>query len=564
MHENKNDEKEPTASLNFIEEIIHRDFETDKYQQRVHTRFPPEPNGFLHIGHAKSICLNFGLGLKYNGKTNLRFDDTNPTTEKDDYVEAIKADIEWLGFEWNEEPLFASDYFPQMYAYAVELIKKGKAYVDFSTPEEIAEQKGTPTQAGTGNKYRNTDVETNLALFEAMRNGEYADGTCVLRAKIDLASPNMIMRDPVIYRIKKAHHHRTGDNWCIYPMYDFAHCLSDSIEGITHSICTLEFEPHRELYDWILIELGVYRPQQIEFARLNLEYAITSKRRLLKLVEGGHVNGWDDPRLYTISGLRRRGFTAQAIRDLATTVGISKRESLTEVALMEYCLREDLNKVANRIMVVHEPIKVVITNYEAGKVEYLKAENNPEDATAGVREIPFAREIYIEADDFMENPPKKYFRLFPGGKVRLKHAYIIECNEVIKDEAGNIVELHCTYIENSKSGEDTSGVSVKGTIHWVAVETAQPVTLRLYEQLFVLPSLADVAEDKDFLDYLNPNSLTVKTAYAEPAIKNGKAGDKYQFLRKGYYCVDPDTTEGEMIFNLTIGLKDSWAKIAKK
>ena len=564
MHENKNDEKEPTASLNFIEEIIHRDFETDKYQQRVHTRFPPEPNGFLHIGHAKSICLNFGLGLKYNGKTNLRFDDTNPTTEKDDYVEAIKADIEWLGFEWNEEPLFASDYFPQMYAYAVELIKKGKAYVDFSTPEEIAEQKGTPTQAGTGNKYRNTDVETNLALFEAMRNGEYADGTCVLRAKIDLASPNMIMRDPVIYRIKKAHHHRTGDNWCIYPMYDFAHCLSDSIEGITHSICTLEFEPHRELYDWILIELGVYRPQQIEFARLNLEYAITSKRRLLKLVEGGHVNGWDDPRLYTISGLRRRGFTAQAIRDLATTVGISKRESLTEVALMEYCLREDLNKVANRIMVVHEPIKVVITNYEAGKVEYLKAENNPEDATAGVREIPFAREIYIEADDFMENPPKKYFRLFPGGKVRLKHAYIIECNEVIKDEAGNIVELHCTYIENSKSGEDTSGVAVKGTIHWVAVETAQPVTLRLYEQLFVLPSLADVAEDKDFLDYLNPNSLTVKTAYAEPAIKNGKAGDKYQFLRKGYYCVDPDTTEGEMIFNLTIGLKDSWAKIAKK
>lgn len=564
MHENKNDEKEPIASLNFIEEIIENDFTTNKYQQRVHTRFPPEPNGFLHIGHAKSICLNFGLGLKYNGKTNLRFDDTNPTTEKDDYVEAIKADIQWLGFDWNEDALFASDYFPQMYAYAVDLIKKGKAYVDFSTPEEIAIQKGTPTQAGTGNKYRDTDVATNLALFEAMRDGEYADGTCVLRAKIDLASPNMIMRDPVIYRIKKAHHHRTGDTWCIYPMYDFAHCLSDSIEGITHSICTLEFEPHRELYDWILIELGTYRPQQIEFARLNLEYAITSKRRLLKLVEGAHVTGWDDPRLYTISGLRRRGFTAQAIRDLATTVGISKRESLTEVALMEYCLREDLNKVANRIMVVHEPIKVLITNYDAAKVEYLKAENNPEDATAGVREIPFSREIFIDADDFMENPPKKYFRLFPGGKVRLKHAYIIECNEVIKDEAGNIVELHCTYIENSKSGEDTSGISVKGTIHWVAAPTAQPVTLRMYEQLFVLPSLADVAEDKDFLDYLNPNSLSIKTAYAEPAIKSAKAGDKFQFLRKGYYCVDPDTTENDLIFNLTIGLKDSWAKIAKK
>ncbi len=552
------------ASLNFIEEIIENDNASGKYAQRVLTRFPPEPNGFLHIGHAKSICLNFGLGQKYKGSSNLRFDDTNPTTEKVDYVDAIQRDIRWLGFEWAGEPKYASDYFAQMHAYAVQLIELGKAYVDFSTPAAIAEQKGTPTQAGVANEYRSTDVATNLAHFEKMRAGEYAEGTCTLRAKIDLASPNMIMRDPVIYRIKKAHHHRTGDTWCIYPMYDFAHCLSDSIENITHSICTLEFEPHRELYDWLLITLGTYRCQQIEFARLNLEYAVTSKRRLLRLVEGGHVTGWDDPRLYTIAGLRRKGFTAKAIRDLATTVGISKRESLTEKALLEYCLREDLNKVAQRLMVVHEPIKVVITNYEEAATEWLTAENNPEDPTAGTHQIPFTREIYIEADDFMEVPAKKYFRLAPNQKVRLKHAYIIHCDELIKDEAGNIQELRCTYLPNSRSGADTSGVSVKGTIHWVSVSHAKPVELRLYQELFALPSLADVPEDKDFLDFLNPNSLTVRTAFAEPAVSTAQAGDKFQFLRKGYYCADDDSTSEKPVFNLTVSLKDSWAKVVAK
>jgi glutaminyl-tRNA synthetase len=564
MHEKNTEEKEPIAVLNFIEEIIEQDLSTDKYQGRVHTRFPPEPNGFLHIGHAKSICLNFGLGQKYQGKTNLRFDDTNPTTEKDDYVTAIKHDIEWLGFKWNDIALFASDYFPKMHDYAVQLITLGKAYVDFSTTEEIAAQKGTPTQAGTGNKYRETDIATNLDLFARMRAGEFADGTCILRAKIDMASSNMIMRDPVIYRIKHAHHHRTGDTWCIYPMYDFAHCISDAIEGITHSICTLEFVPHRELYDWLLITLGTYRPQQIEFARLNLEYAVTSKRRLLRLVEGGHVTGWDDPRLYTISGLRRRGFTAQAIRDLATTVGISKRESLTEVALMEHCLREDLEKIAQRAMVVHQPLKVVIINYDEAQTEWLEAPNHEKNPDAGTRLMPFSREIFIEADDFSDNPPHKYNRLTPTQPTRLRNAYIISYEEAIKDADGNIIQLNCRYYPDSKSGSDTSGVKSKTAIHWVDAKNALPVELRLYEQLFALPSLNDVPEDKDFLDYLNPNSLTLHTAYAEPSLKNAKAGDKFQFMRKAFYCADPDSTPEKMVFNLTVGMKDSWAKINKK
>lgn len=560
MHEKNTEEKELTSSLNFIEEIIEQDFATDKYQGRVHTRFPPEPNGFLHIGHAKSICLNFGLGQKYKGKTNLRFDDTNPTTEKDDYVEAIKKDIEWLGFQWEAQPLFASDYFQQMYDFAVQLIAAGKAYVDFSTPEEIAAYKGTPTQVGRANQYRDTSIATNLDLFARMRAGEFADGHCILRAKIDMASPNMIMRDPVIYRIKHAHHHRTGDAWCIYPMYDFAHCLSDSIEGITHSVCTLEFVPHRELYDWLLISLGIYRPQQIEFARLNLEYAVTSKRRLLRLVEGGHVNGWDDPRLYTISGLRRRGFTAKGIREFATVVGISKRESLSEAALMEFCVREDLNKIAYRAMVVHQPLKVVIINYPEGQTEQLTAPDNPENPESATHELPFSREIYIEAEDFAENPIKGYNRLTPTQHTRLRNAYIIRFESIEKDADGNILQVNCSYYPDTKSGSDTSGMKAKTAIHWVEVSHAVPVELRLYEQLFALPSLADVPEDKDFTDYMNPNSLAICRAYGEPFVAQAKAGDKYQFLRKGFYCSDPDSTPALPVFNLTVSLKDNWKK----
>ena len=560
MHEKNTEEKELSSSLNFIEEIIEQDFATDKYQGRVHTRFPPEPNGFLHIGHAKSICLNFGLGQKYKGKTNLRFDDTNPTTEKDDYVEAIKKDIAWLGFQWEAQPLFASDYFQQMYDFATQLIKAGKAYVDFSTPDEIAEYKGTPTQVGRANQYRDTSIDTNLDLFARMRAGEFADGHCILRAKIDMASPNMIMRDPVIYRIKHAHHHRTGNAWCIYPMYDFAHCLSDSIEGITHSICTLEFVPHRELYDWLLISLGTYRPQQIEFARLNLEYAVTSKRRLLRLVEGGHVNGWDDPRLYTISGLRRRGFTAKGIREFATVVGISKRESLSEAALMEFCVREDLNKIAYRAMVVHQPLKVVIINYPEGQTEPLSAPDNPENPESATHELPFSRKIYIEAEDFAENPIKGYNRLTPTQHTRLRNAYIIRFESIEKDADGNILQLNCSYYPDTKSGSDTSGMKAKTAIHWVEVSHAVPIELRMYEQLFALPSLADVPEDKYFTDYMNHNSLTICRAYGEPFVAQAKAGDKYQFLRKGFYCSDPDSTPDLPVFNLTVSLKDNWKK----
>lgn len=546
--------------LNFIEEIVEKDLETGKYGGRVYTRFPPEPNGYLHIGHAKSICLNFGLAQKYGGKTNLRFDDTNPAKEEQAYVDSIRNDVRWLGFEWEEER-YASDYFDQLYAWAVELIQKGKAYIDHSTPAEMAAQKGTPTTPGTDSPYRNRTVEENLALFEAMRKGELDEGTCVLRAKIDMAAPNMLMRDPILYRIKKAHHHRTGDKWNIYPMYDFAHGQSDSIEGITHSICTLEFAPHRELYDWFLITLGIYRPQQIEFARLNLNYTIMSKRKLLKLVEGKYVDGWDDPRMPTISGMRRRGYTAAGLRDFATRVGVAKRENVIEIELLEHCVREDLNKVAQRVMVVFDPVKLVLTNYPEGETETLEVENNPEMPESGKRNVPFSRELYIERDDFMENPPKKYFRLFPGGIVRLKGAYIIRCEEVVKDESGNITEIRATYIENSRSGNDSSGINVKGTIHWVSLAHAKPVTLNLYDRLFTEAdpgSMEDEEKGISYLDFLNPHSLEVSTAYAEPYLHQAELGISYQFIRKGYFCLDTTSKPDALVFNRTVALKDGW------
>ncbi len=559
-----NIENNETKSLNFIEEIIAHDNETGKHGQRVLTRFPPEPNGFLHIGHAKSICLNFGLGKKYGGATNLRFDDTNPSTEKVDYVNAIQNDVLWLGFEWDGEVKYASDYFENLYTNAQELIKKGKAYVDFSSPDDIAKQKGTPTQAGTGNLYRESSASENLQLFEKMRNGEFKDGTCVLRAKIDMTSPNMLLRDPVIYRIKRAHHHRTGDTWCIYPMYDFAHPISDALERISHSICTLEFEPHRAFYDWLLSELGLYPCQQIEFARLNLTYTVMSKRKMLQLVEKQLVSGWDDPRMPTISGMRRRGYTAKAIRDFAVGVGISKRESMLDVSLLEHFVREDLNKIAKRVMVVLDPIKIVITNYEKGKNELLPAENNPEDSQAGQREISFSDTLFIEREDFNENPPKGYFKLSPNGYVRLKNAYIIKCEELIKDENGNLLAIRATFVENSKSGSDTSGLKVKGVIHWVDAQTAAPVQINWYDRLLTVENAADIPEDAHFTDFINPNSLQTLTAYAEQSLLAAQAGEHFQFMRKGYFCVDTDSQPAAPVFNLTVALKDSWAKELKK
>ncbi len=559
-----NIENNEVKSLNFIEEIIEHDNETGKHNKRVLTRFPPEPNGFLHIGHAKSICLNFGLGKKYSGATNLRFDDTNPTTEKVDYVNSIQNDVRWLGFEWDGEVKYASDYFENLYTCAQTLIKKGLAYVDFSSPDDIAKQKGTPTQAGTGNAYRETSAEENLSLFEKMRKGEFKDGECVLRAKIDMASPNMLLRDPVIYRIKRAHHHRTGDNWCIYPMYDFAHPISDALEGITHSICTLEFEPHRPFYEWLLAELGLYNSQQIEFARLNLTYTVMSKRKMLKLVEKQLVNSWDDPRMPTISGMRRRGYTAKAIRDFAVAVGISKRESMLDVSLLEHFIREDLNKISKRVMAVIDPIKVVISNYETGKTELLPAENNPEDSNAGHRELSFSNTIFIEREDFNENPPKGYFKLTPNGYVRLKHAYIIKCEELIKDENGNLVEIRASYVENSKSGSDTSGLKVKGVIHWVDANNYHPVQINWYDRLLTIENAADIPEDEEFTDYINPNSLKTITAWGEKSLADAKAGEHFQFMRKGYFCVDTESAAAAPIFNLTVELKDSWAKELKK
>lgn len=547
--------------LNFIEQIIEDDLAAGKNDGRVLTRFPPEPNGYLHIGHAKSICLNFGVAQRYGGKTNLRFDDTNPVTEETEYVESIKADVKWLGFDWAEE-LYASDYFDQLYEFALKLIKKGLAYVDDSTSEEMAAMKGTPTVAGINSPYRERTIEENLDLFVRMKNGEFAEGTRVLRAKINMASTNMLMRDPIIYRIKFATHHRTGDKWCIYPMYDFAHGQSDSIEQITHSICTLEFVPHRELYDWCIESLEIFPSKQYEFARLNLSYAITSKRKLLKLVTDKFVSGWDDPRMPTISGMRRRGYTPEAIREFCDRIGIAKRDNLIDVSLLEFCVREHLNKVATRVMAVLDPIKVVITNYPEGQIEELTAENNPEDHESGSRIMPFSREILIEKEDFMENPTKKYFRLGPGLMVRLKHAYIIKCDDIVKDENGEIVELHCSYIENSRSGNDTSGINVKGTIHWVSEAQAVDAEVRLYDRLFKVEDPS--REDGDFKEYLNPDSLEVITAKVEPALKNATLSTPYQFLRKGYFCLDPDSTADKLVFNKTVGLKDTWAREAGK
>lgn len=551
-----NDEK----SLNFIEEIIEDHLKSGRYKSIV-TRFPPEPNGYLHLGHATSICLNFGLTKKYAGYTNLRFDDTNPSTEETEYVESIKEDIKWLGFEWKNE-LYASDYFDQLYEFAIRLIKKGLAYVDDLTAEEIAALKGTPTEAGKNSPYRNRSIEENLGLFERMKAGEFADGSKTLRAKIDMAHANMLMRDPVLYRIKHEHHHRTGDKWCIYPMYDMAHGQSDSIENVTHSICTLEFIPHRELYDWLIEKLEIFPSRQYEFARRNLSYTVMSKRKLLQLVTEKYVDGWDDPRMPTISGIRRRGYTPEAIRDFCQRVGIAKRENVIDVGLLEFCVREHLNKVAIRRMVVFDPLKIVITNYTNG-IELLKGENNPEDEKNGSREIPFGKELYIEKEDFMENPPKKFFRLYPGGMVRLKYAYIIRCDEAVKDENGNIAELRCTYFPESKSGHDTSGVNVKGTLHWVEAANAITAEVRLYDRLFKVEDPS--GEGGDFKDYINPVSLqTVAAAYAEPELKNARINERYQFLRKGYFTLDNKETYERLIFNRTVMLKDAWVKEQKK
>ncbi len=543
-------------SLNFIEELIENDLNTGKYETLV-TRFPPEPNGYLHIGHAKAICFNFGLTLKYGGYTNLRFDDTNPVTEKTEYVNSQQEDIQWLGFQWKNE-LYASDYFDQLHGFAVTLIKKNLAYVDHSTAEEIAEQKGTPTEPGKASAYRERSVEENLALFASMKNGEFADGVCTLRAKIDLASPNMLMRDPIIYRIKHAHHHRTGDAWCIYPMYDFAHGQSDSIENITHSICTLEYVSHRELYDWFIEKLEIYPSKQYEFARLNLTYTVMSKRKLLQLVNDNLVSGWDDPRMPTISGLRRRGYTPESIREFCERIGIAKRENLIELGLLEFCIREDLNKTSNRVMAVLDPIKLIINNYAEGAEEILIGENNPEaEDKGGIREIPFSNELWIEREDFMEVPAKKWFRLAPGAMVRLKHAYIVKCEDFKKDESGNITEIHCSYLPESKSGSDTSGINVKGTIHWVSAKHAATAEVRLYDRLFTVES--PDSEEGDFKDYLNPASMEViEKAYIEPYLRNATQDVRYQFIRKGYFCVDRDSTPEQLIFNRTVSLKEAW------
>jgi len=547
-------------SLNFLEEIVEEDLSSGKYTS-ILTRFPPEPNGYLHIGHAKSICLNFGLGIKYNGKTNLRFDDTNPVTEDTEYVDSIKDDIKWLGFTWANE-FYASDYFEQLYSFAVALIQKGLAYVDDSSADQIALEKGTPTQPGTENSYRNRSVEENVQLFADMRAGKYADGEKVLRAKIDMASPNMHMRDPILYRIKHAHHHRTGDAWCIYPMYDFAHGQSDSIENITHSICTLEFIPHRPLYDWCIQQLGIFPSHQYEFARLNLTYTVMSKRRLLQLVNEKHVTGWDDPRMPTISGMRRRGYTPESIRDFCERVGIAKRENLIDVGLLEFCVREQLNKIATRRMVVLDPIKVVITSLPEGFSETVQSENNPEEAEVTYRDIPFSREVYIEREDFMENPPKKFFRLSPGSMVRLKSAYIIKCEEVVKDADGNITEIRCSHVPDSKTGGVNANMSVKATIHWVSAQHALPVELRMYDRLFKVENV--MASEGDFKDHINHNSLEITNAWAEPALNEGTTADHYQFLRKGYFCLDKDSTADKLIFNRTVTLRDTWAKEQKK
>lgn len=549
-------------SLNFLEEIIEKSL-ADGAVKQIHTRFPPEPNGYLHIGHAKSICLNFGLAKRYGGLCNLRFDDTNPVKEDVEYVDSIKEDVNWLGFQWAEEH-YASDYFEQLYDWAVELIRKGKAYVDDQSQEEIRLNRGTVTVPGKESPWRNRSVEENLDLFARMRAGEFADGEKVLRAKIDMAHPNMLLRDPIMYRILHSEHHRTGDKWCIYPMYDYAHGQSDSIEGITHSICTLEFDVHRPLYDWFIQQLGIFESHQYEFARLNLTYTMMSKRKLLQCVQEGIVMGWDDPRMPTICGLRRRGYTPESIRMFADKVGVAKRDNVIDLGLLEFCVREDLNKRAERRMAVLNPIKVVITNYPEGETEMISCVNNPEDESAGHREVPFSREVYIERDDFMEVPPKKYFRLSPGNEVRLRYAYLIRCNEVIKNEQGEIVELHCTYDPMSKGGQSSDGRKVKGVIHWVSAPHAKEAEIRLFDRLFTRESLDDIEEGKTFKDYLNPASLTVVKGYVEPSLAGTAPGSKYQFERIGYFCADKDSSVEKPVFNRTVTLKDSWSKMAAK
>ncbi len=557
------EDKNP-RSLNFIEEIIEEDLRSNVYDGRVHTRFPPEPNGYLHIGHAKSICLNFGIAKKYNGKTNLRFDDTNPVKEDVEYVDSIMEDVKWLGFDWEDRLFYASDYFGKLYEYAVILIKKGLAYVCDMTAEEISDTRGTPTRPGKESPYRNRSVEENLDLFTRMRNGEFADGSRVLRARIDMASPNMQMRDPVLYRILHATHHRTGDTWCIYPMYDFAHGQSDSLERITHSICTLEFEVHRPLYDWLVREIGIYAPKQIEFARLNLSYTVMSKRKLLELVGEKKVNGWDDPRMPTICGMRRRGYTPDAIRNFADTIGVAKRDNVIDVSLLEFLVREDLNKKANRVMAVLNPVKVILDNYPEDLVEEMEAVNNPEEESAGKRKVAFSRELYIEREDFMEDPPKKFFRLSPGTEVRLRSAYIIRCERVVKDTVtGEIAEIHCTYDPQTRSGMPESNRKVKGTLHWVSGKHAVSAEIRLYDRLFVKENPDDAEEGKDYKNYLNPDSLKVITGFIEPAVRSARPGDKFQFERIGYFCADKDSSGDKLIFNRTVTLKDSWAKIEK-
>ena len=568
MENSKNNKLKPTEtaknkpSLNFIELIIEEDLISNKNEGRIHTRFPPEPNGYLHIGHAKSICLNFGLAQKYKGLCNLRFDDTNPVKEEVEYIDSIIEDVKWLGFNWEDRLFYASDYFDQLYEWAIKLIKDGKAYIDDQDVETIGKQRGTPTKPGINSPYRNRSIEENLDLFTKMKNGEFADGEKVLRAKIDMTSPNMHLRDPAVYRIKHADHHRTGDKWCIYPMYDFAHGESDYLEKITHSICTLEFEVHRPLYDWFLDQIaeGSYRPRQIEFARLNLSYTIMSKRKLLELVEEKYVSGWDDPRLPTISGLRRRGYTPESIRNFSDRIGIAKRNNIIDVALLEHSVREDLNKKALRRMAVLDPVKLIITNFPDDKTEYLDAVNNPEDETAGKRKVPFSRELYIEKSDFMEDPPRKYFRLSPGKEVRLRYAYIIKCENVIKNEAGEILEIQCTYDPETKSGTGKTQRKVKGTIHYVSAKHSIKAEARIYDRLF-LNENPDIAEDgKDFKSNINPDSLKIIECFVEPEFKNAKPLEHFQFERQGYFCVDKDSSDNKLIFNRTVLLRDSWAK----
>ena len=555
-------EESKSKPLNFLEEIIQSDIAAGKYPQGIFTRFPPEPNGYLHIGHAKSICLNFGLAQKFGGKTNLRFDDTNPMTEETEYVESIKSDVAWLGFSWENE-LYASNYFEQIYQFAVSLIEKGLAYVDDSTAEEIAAQKGTPTSPGTNSPFRNRSVEENLALFAAMRNGEFPDGAKVLRAKIDMAHPNMHMRDPLMYRIRHVPHHRTGTQWCIYPMYDFAHGQSDSMEGITHSICTLEFDVHRPLYDWFINKLDIFPSHQYEFARLNLSHTVMSKRKLLQLVNEKVVSGWDDPRMPTISAYRRRGFTAASIRNFCERIGVAKRDNLIDISLLEFCIREDLNKLADRVMAVLDPVKLVITNYPEGQTEDLLVENNPEDPETGKRVVPFSRELYIEREDFMVEPPKKFFRLGPGLQVRLKGAYIIICDHFELNSDGSVKEIHASYIPESKSGQDTSGIHVKGTIHWVSIPHAVNAEVRLFDRLLIVEDASELGDD--FVKFINPESLQIiENAFVEPSLAQATVGEAVQFIRKGYFCLDRDSKPGHLVFNRTVTLKDTWAKEQKK